>query len=624
MATITTISNTSLATITPEGSQEVTQGSSFVCHIETDDISSIYVEDNDVDVTSQLVYEQKPNTGETTTVLGTYTLISGSFNGQGGSYFQGIVGKGVGGTQTTSNYYSTSSSVIAIFTYDLGMTIPSNAIVTRLYCEVNGHAESTTNANEYMCVQLILDTSANTISNETNFKSLGTSNTTTIVEATTLPTVAQLTTLKLKCRLGYYGGAINGATCHVEYTIPEGGSYWYTYTLSNVSANHAIVVQEPYVPPEEDPTKTYYSVTVSSVNATTNPGSGTTRVESGTSQTVTITPTDPQLTLAMDNGVDITNQLVAHSGLTPSSSQTAVQGAQYGFVYCADTGYYTSQNKGVHNSAAITRITLNLPSRSLVTIEYINYAEATYDYGIFGKVDTALSTGYTVDDTSLTQLICNTNAYNVSTPQTLTYEINSGSHFIDVKFRKDTNQNTNNDNLQFKIASITELEPSTYYTYALSNINQDHSLVFVFGSVTYYFVNASKTGDAKLFPNGQMVQFPGDDYKLIIVPDNTGAIVSITDNGVDATSSLERKEIDTVKEGTSVHAVNYIYRLNNIQTAHTLNVTVSAPTGFNTLVKVNGTWRESRAVYKKVNGSWVQQEAGTNVFSPNKIYLSGN
>jgi hypothetical protein len=79
-------------------------------------------------------------------------LVSGGFNGQGASYFQGLVGKGIDNTKTTSNYYSSGNGTIAVFTYDMSFTdIPSNATITRVYCEVNGHAESTSNNNEYMC-----------------------------------------------------------------------------------------------------------------------------------------------------------------------------------------------------------------------------------------------------------------------------------------------------------------------------------------------------------------------------------------------------------------------------------------------------------------------------------------
>ena len=789
-----------------------------------------------------------------TAVLGTYTLVSGGFNGQGASYFSGLVGKGVDGSKTTSNYYSNGSGSIAIFTYNLSFSdIPQAATITSLTCQVNGHAESTSNNNEYMCVQLYCNDAA--ISNETNFKSLGTSNTTTTLTATTLPTMANLSTLKLRCRLGYYGGAINGATATLEYSVngtaytvtatstytgatvspatqevmngesavvqiyPDdlnniivedngtdvtnqlqyvsptpgtqtftgiptsydatnsvydsiyegttddglapntstsricvyvtqtanaegkltynfdcssipsnatitsvscvaaaachntgqyfdtktvqlyngntakgtattitgngntrtdhninGGSWtrseldnikivirvqrgtntsqssfsfwgatltvnytlpsepYYTYTLTNISADHDILVSEAIiVPPEEDPTKTYYSLTISSINSMTDPGRGTTRVESGTGQTITITPSDPQLTLALDNGVDVSSQLVAHGTAAPTSAVTTVQGASYGFTLNSSTGYYVSNNTGVDKSAALCKVDFDLPVRCLVTIQFINYAEAAYDFGVFGNIDVPLSTNYyaagsggaTITDNNY-KLACNTSTYNTSTPQTITYEIAAGQHSIYIKYSKDDATASNNDTLQFKVTNIETLEPSVgYYTYDLSNISADHSLVFIFGNVTYYFVTSSTDSNAKLYPDGQMVELPGETYKLTIVPENSGDTITVRDNNVDVTSSLERKEVVVEKSGQQVTVVNYIYHINNVQTGHTV-VVYSASAGDVPYMKVNGSWVQLRAIYKKENGTWVEQEPSIDIFDDGTIYIKGN
>lgn len=230
--------------------------------------------------------------------------------------------------------------------------------------------------------------------------------------------------------------------------MPGGNTY--VYTINNISADHVILVEDGQAqviePPEEDPTYTYYPITISSINATTNPANGTTRVVEGSNQIITITPSDPQLTLALDNGVDITSQL---QGGIPNNTYTVtntVSGASYGFNLNSSTGYYTSTNAGQANSAAVCRVNFTLESDCLVTIEYINYAESTYDYGIFGQIDTALGTTYTADNSPY--LSCGTAAYNVSNTQTLTYNLTAGTRFIDIKYRKDSSQDSNNDNLQ--------------------------------------------------------------------------------------------------------------------------------------------------------------------------------
>ena len=80
-----------------------------------------------------------------------------------------------------------------------------------------------------MCVQL--KSGSTDLSEEINFKSIGTSNTTVTLEADTLPSAAQLADMVLECTVGYYGGAINGATAYVTYTL-TGAAYTYTFTVS--------------------------------------------------------------------------------------------------------------------------------------------------------------------------------------------------------------------------------------------------------------------------------------------------------------------------------------------------------------------------------------------------------
>lgn len=171
-------------------------------------------------------------------VLGEYHLVSGGFNGSGASWFQGIVGHGYDtASTTTSNYYSSGSGTNAVFRYDVGFhDIPANATITNLYMMANGHAESTSNSSEYMCVQL--KSGSTNFTAQYNFKSAGTSNSTQTINYTTLPTVAQLENLVVECTLGYYGGAINGVTVFVEYEV---SGTWYTYSTT-ISGDMTIVV----------------------------------------------------------------------------------------------------------------------------------------------------------------------------------------------------------------------------------------------------------------------------------------------------------------------------------------------------------------------------------------------
>lgn len=234
-------------TISPSGAYSTYEDTEYTLTITPTDTSEQVTATKDgVDITADLVAHGTG--GMESCDLGAYSLVSGGFNGSGATYFQGLVGAGVDNTQTTSNYYSSGSSTQAVFQYSMAFTdIPANATIERVYCEVNGHAESTSNSSEYMCVQL--KSGSTELSEQLNFKSIGTSNTTITLECETLPTVAQLANMVLECTLGYYGGAINGATCYVEYSVPGSNPSYYTYTYTtDGDATIAVVIGSASAP----------------------------------------------------------------------------------------------------------------------------------------------------------------------------------------------------------------------------------------------------------------------------------------------------------------------------------------------------------------------------------------
>lgn len=245
-------------TISPNGVTSTYEGAEYELTITpTNTSDAVSATLNGTDITANLVGHSNSQS-TLNTDLGEYTLVSGGFNGSGASYFSGLEGNGVDASKTTSNYYSSGSGTIAVFTYEMNFTVPSNAVIERVWCEVNGHTESTSNSSSYMCAQLI---SGNTdITEEINFKDVSTSNTTITLEAETLPTVAQLAVMKLQCRLGYYGGAINGATAYVQYSLPQEHPDYYTYTYI-VSSNDTIAVTIGSVaPPTPTNNKIYIKV----------------------------------------------------------------------------------------------------------------------------------------------------------------------------------------------------------------------------------------------------------------------------------------------------------------------------------------------------------------------------
>ena len=612
-----TLATDAVDSINPAGLTQSMEGSSYELEIYADSINDFKVEDNSTNVTSSLVRH--------TATAGNYTFTGvpvsyDSANSQvAGTDSTNVPSNGLTEATSTTRAAFTSNTTansVTRFYYNFDCSsIPENAIISSVSCDFKATASSNYFSPRVgqLCTGTTAKGSGTTI---TNTSVNNTVNVQTISDTGTW-TREELNDIKIMINcvrntstnaftLSFYG-----ATLTINYTISPPTPYYWTYSLSNIDSDHTIIISDSILEiPEEDPQYEYYPITISSINATTNPGRGTTRVVEGTNQTIEIYPSDPLLTLVTDNGVDVSSQLVQHGNTIPDPTVATLSGASYGFNLNSSTGYYVSTNTGVSKSASVCRVSFNLPVRCLVTFQYINYAEAAYDFGVFGNIDTALSTSYyaagsggaTITDSSY-KLACNTSAYNVSTAQTLTYEVPSGQHYIDIKYSKDDASDSGNDTLQWKITNIEALDPNNYYTYTLSNISQSHSLIFIFGDVTYYFVNSSGSG-SKLYPSGSMVQLPGDTYTLTIVPEDYSYEVAVTDNNTDVTSSVERVVQEVTKNGITYNVVNYIYRISNVQAAHTIEVDCHA--SIRMYIKLGGNFVQASKVYKKVSGTWVE------------------
>lgn len=612
--------------ISPVGLTYVFEGGNYELTIEGSSIDEIKVEDNGTDVTSSLIQHISPSSSFT------FTGIPVSFDSSNSVYNRtaGDSGNGIYSTNYIENGLTdhTSSTRAALYTvqgsgavsymyYNFDCSsIPSNATITSVSCQFKGGTQGSSYYSAYTA-QL---TSGTTLKgSSTSVTGTNASPTTVTINGGSSWTRSELDDIKIKFQVTR--GSSNtttdstwsffGATLTVNYTVDPENPYYWTYSLSNIQADHAIVVKDKIIEiPDEDPAYSYYPVTISSINAITTPGRGTIRLVEGSNQTIEIHPTDPSISLIYDNGVDVSNLLVTHGGTIPTPTVSTASGASYGFTYNSSSQYYVSNNKGVDKSAAVCVVHFNLPVRCLVTIEYINYAEATYDFGIFGNVDVPLTNDYKPASGSMPdsnyKLACNTSSANTSSVQTITYEVPSGEHDVYIKYTKDDATSSNNDTLQWKISSIQELEPNNYYTYTLSNIQSEHSLIFIFGDVTYYFVNSSGTG-ARLFPSGSMVYLPDDNYLLTIVPDDYSYTVSVTDNNADVTSQVERIEEQITKDGSTYTVVNYEYRISNINATHNIIVTC-AGSGLPLYIKLNGTYRQVRHIFRKVNSAWSNVE----------------
>ena len=133
----------------------------------------------------------------------------------------------------------------------------------------------------------------------------------------------------------------------------------------------------------------------------------------------------------------------------PPLSWNVVSEGTYPFQLNSN-GYYESTNKGKGDSYSYA--TLNYSGFDNLVLECINSSESKYDYGIISQPDVQLSESTTDDGTTgSTKVFKNFKGQSSTNPVQLTIPSDVGSHFITIKYRKDSSGNSGNDSLQFKV-----------------------------------------------------------------------------------------------------------------------------------------------------------------------------
>ena len=370
---------------------------------------------------------------------------SGSING---TKYRNAIGKGADTSAVSGNdYASGNSSSKAYIYYSFEFEgIPEDATIDSVSCKVKGHLENSSRSTANL--QLYAGSTAK--GSASKFTSTSAQ---TITLTTGTWTRSEIDELQLRFEIGYYGGLVNGATVTIEYSYND---IKYTITIENSTT----------------------------ANVTANP----TEVSPGHSSTVRADSIDGlKIT---DNGTDVTSSFVERTD-SPASYDVENVGS-YGFELNS-SGYYVNNNVGISKTAAVCRVTFNVPVSATATFTFINYSEQGYDFGVFGELDTALnhnyysagSNGASITDSDY-RLACNTSTYNNTSTHTLEYTMSAGEHFVDVKYSKDDASDDNDDTLKFKVAiTLNEsYSPTPYYVYEITNIQGNHTIVVTSGGAT--------------------------------------------------------------------------------------------------------------------------------------------
>lgn len=175
-------------------------------------------------------------------------------------------------------------------------------------------------------------------------------------------------------------------------------------------------------------------------------------VEKGATEAATLNDVDSKLDEISTGNISVDG----------SFQVVAVDGAAHGFEKQADE-YWQSTNKGVSNSCSVCKVVFNMNTDGTAVFDCINYAEANYDYGVIGNVDTELSIT-SIEDAS-SNIAKSFKDSNSSSVQTYRMVISSGEHFVYVKYRKDNSKDENDDIFKFKVSIASSAATSADILY---------------------------------------------------------------------------------------------------------------------------------------------------------------
>lgn len=115
---------------------------------------------------------------------------------------------------------------------------------------------------------------------------------------------------------------------------------------------------------------------------------------------------------------------------------------EYSFAY--SNGSIVSGNQKVPESYAYSKLLFEMPFNGSLVVSVRQSSEADYDYGILSQVDKELSNSY-VDDSENSDII-RYSAKGLDGTTQITYtNITKGTHFITIKYYKDSDTNEGND-----------------------------------------------------------------------------------------------------------------------------------------------------------------------------------
>lgn len=240
-------------------SQDVYEGESAVITINGSSVDNITVTDNNTDVTSQIVRHDSESGSFTKSTIP--TSFDSTHSSYASVYNNNNPENGLTNESSTTRccvYSNTGSSAQSYLYYNFDVSdIPANATITSVSCVAKASCYSSGSYFATKELQLCTGTTAKgTAQTVTGNGSTGSTHTISGGSWTR----AELDDIKIRFKIvrdtsDYTANAsfsFFGATLTVAYTVTPENPYYWTYTISNVTADHTVVITG------DAPTKTLY------------------------------------------------------------------------------------------------------------------------------------------------------------------------------------------------------------------------------------------------------------------------------------------------------------------------------------------------------------------------------
>lgn len=292
---ITATSNSNTVTVSPSTQSVGAGGDAVVMFNNVSDPSTILVKDNGVDVTNQLGQEYPQGTANKIP----NAVVENTF--QADNTYPAT--NGLNGTESTTyarlNLSPTERYII--YSFDTS-EIPNDVSILSVDCQVHAYVTSTSTNITTKSAQLYAGTTA-----KGSTTTIPTSDSTWAISNVGTWTASEIHDIRIRLD-GYYGGSSTyyirfyGANLTVTY---RSNNIVYTYTISNVQADHVVTVEDKAAGYQINASSTYAGATIVATP---------TSVQEGGNCVLTLTTSDISKVSVVDNGSDITSQFTGSNG----------------------------------------------------------------------------------------------------------------------------------------------------------------------------------------------------------------------------------------------------------------------------------------------------------------------